>query len=594
MARAKKVELSADSLYADRDLYFRTCLKIVPKNASGLLPFNMNREQRRLADTIDRERRLGRAPKIVILKSRRVGASTLSEAEIFRECHLRPLKQGLVVAHALDSADTIFKMSRTFYENLPESLKSPTKYSTKKLIHFANNDSRMQVVVAGEARGYTAQYLHISELAFIEDAQQLMTAILMTAPDDPESLIIAESTPNGIGNYFHDLWVNAVAKKNDWVPFFSPWFADESYVMRPWFEKSDLSAHDGKLMADHNLSLEQMAWYISTRENRMNGDQDKMDQEVASDPRSCFLASGSKVFDTEGLAHYLDTAEAAGLAGELPGEAELEDNPADKRAPVIRSVRRGRWRIYRPPQRRHQYIAGVDTASGDPHGDYTPICMLNRHTLDVDAVFHGKLPPDQLAQMTAVASHWYNTARVAGEANNHGVLFFDELLRRLRYPNVYYRLVDEKSVAGKVSDKPGFWTSDSTRTPLFNLARRYVRERSGRCIDPDMMKEWSELFYDESHRVDHPKGGYMDLTSAFSMALYVHMGTFEATLAPLPLESAGKAVTMYRDNLVRASMGMKPEDIDLGQLTMDEIQRLDDTIAKRELARKRTGIGGYR
>jgi hypothetical protein len=851
VASKKRVALSIDQLYADRDLYFQSCLKIVPKNASGLVPLVMKKEQRRLAEVIDRERRNGRAPKIVILKSRRVGAcldpstrvltddlrwvplsaiepgqtilatdenipggkggsrkmrravveakqhvignvlrittdrgcilatpdhrflvyragmyrwkkaaslrpgqglrfltepwgepdsedgwfagmmdgegclrgnenrrtgtelsitqnegpvfdrvvaylnrhavhykddmreattvrkrchkavccrtdellglvgrcrptrftsqawwagielpgkrtgnrpvakiltierlpqavmidlqtstrtfiangfvshnSTFAEAELFRECHLRDHKRALVVAHELDSAQTIFDMSQLFYDELPEGIKPPTKYLTKKLINFAHNGSRMQVVVAGEARGYTAQYVHISELAFMENAEQLMTAILHTTPDDPESLVIAESTPNGIGNYFHNLWVNAVAKKNDWVPFFSPWHEDETYRMKPWFEAKDLSPHDARVMADHKLDLYQMAWYISTRENKCNGDQDKMDQENPSDATTCFLASGRKVFDGEGLQHCLDTAAAAEAAGEMPPECEIDRNPLDKKSPTIRAVRRGRWRIYREPQRRHRYVAGVDTASGDPGGDYTPIVMLNQHTLDVDAVFYGKLAPDLLAWESAYACWWYNTATVAGEANNQGVLYFDELIRRVKYPNVYYRTVDEKSVYGKVGDKPGFWTSEANRTPLFNLARRYVREAptraSGRCIDPSILKEFSELFYDDANRVDHPKGGYMDATSAISLALYVHMGSYEATLEPLSLESATKAVTIHRENLARRSMGLADKPFDIGVLTGDDIQKLDDLETRRTDSRKRSGLGGYR
>lgn len=590
----KRVNLSIEDLYQDRELYFRTCLKIVPKNAKSRIPLVLKKEQRRLAEAIDNARRNGRAPRIIVLKSRRIGASTLAEAELFRECHCRPDKRALVVAHVTDSAGAIFDMSKTFYDELPDGMKPPRKYDTKKLIHFGHNDSRMQVVVAGEARGYTAQYVHISELAFIADAEKLMTAILHTAPDDPDSLIIAESTPNGIGNYFHDLWVNAVAGKNEWVPFFSPWFEDETYIRKPWFEVADLNAHDAKLMATHHLTIEQMAWYVYTRENKCNGDQDKMDQENASDPLSCFLASGRKVFDTDGLNHYLEVGGAVALAGELPPQVEIESSKDDKHAPLIRVVKRGRYRIYRPPQKRHLYVVGADLASGDPGGDYTPLVVLNRHTLDVDAVFYSKAPPEVMASHCAVLSWWYNTAIVAGEANNHGILFFDELIRRIRYPNIHYRKVNEESVSGKVSDKPGIWTSGANREALFNLPRRYVRERAGRCVDPDLLKEWSELFYDDSDRVDHPKGGASDGTSAFAMCLYVHSGGLETTLQPLSLETQSKAVTMYRDNMVRRSMGIAEQGIDLGQLTMDEIQRIDDMAARRDKVRSRSGLGGHR
>jgi hypothetical protein len=588
----RKRNLSIGELGENRELYFETCLKIVKWRGGSPVPLVLKPEQRRLFSVIDHERRQGRAPKVIILKGRRVGMSTAVEAELFRMCHARPNRNALVVAHDSDSVETIFGMSKLFYDELPPAVKPPTRYSTKKLIDFAHNRSRMQVVAAG-GRGFTAQYLHISELAFVEDADTMMTAILQTAPEDPDSLIVAESTPNGLGNYFHNLWVNAVGKKNGWVPFFSPWFEEPSYRMNPWFDEKDLSAHDARLMQEHNLSLDQIAWYVSTRENRLNGDQDKMDQEYASDPASCFLASGRKAFD-QGLPRYLDELSTAAAAEELPPQVEIEPSQHEKRGVNIRVVKGGRWRIYRPPQLRHSYIVGADIASGDPGGDYTPLVTLNRMTLDVDAVFYARLHPDLLARMAALIGYWYNTAKIAGEANNQGILFHDELIRRIQYPHVHYRLVNEESVARKVSQKPGVWTHGENRESILGLARRYVRDHSGRCLDPDLIKEWQEAFYDDANRVDHPKGGYLDGTVALAMALYAHHGSTEGLLQPIPVELASRALAVYHENKVRASMGLPEQDIDIGQLTMDEIARMDDARLRRERSRERSGLGGYR
>jgi hypothetical protein len=113
-------------------------------------------------------------------------------------------------------------------------------------------------------------------------------------------------------------------------------------------------------------------------------------------------------------------------------------------------------------------------------------------------------------------------------------------------------------------------------------------------VDPDILKECSELFYDDANRVDHPRGGHMDGVMAWAMALYVHSGGYEATLTPLPLETQTKAVTLFRENAVRRSMGIKEQDIDIGQLTMDEIQKMDDMAQRREKVRARTGFGGQR
>jgi len=585
--------VTIEDLKRDRDLYFRLCLKVRPKSGGALVPFVMRPAQRRLADVIDAERAAGRPPRIMVLKARQQGFSTFCEAEIFRNGHLKQNRQALVAAHKADSSEYLFGMTKRFYDNLPPKLKPDQKYFTKRALHFANNNSRIQVEVAGESRGFTGQDVHVSEAAFIEDADRFFNAILQVVPDDPESLVIAESTANGVGGWFHTNWVAAKNGQNDWVPFFVPWFEDPTYVRRPWFTLEEIPDRDRHMMDMHHLSMEQIAWYLWTRANKCSGDQDKMDQEYPTNDTDCFLASGRKVFDTKGLRHYIELSEAAVRNNEIPPDCEIEPDPANKSAPRIIQVRGGRWRIYRPPQPRHRYIVGWDLSEGDAGSDPSPGVVLNQFTMAIDAIYYARTPPDLCARQAATVAWWYNNARIAGEANNHGIEFFSELVKRIGYHNLQYRRTNENSVSAKVTDKPGVWTSGENRSNLFNLVRRYVREQAGICLDPRMIREWSTLYYDEQDRVDHPEGETSDLTLAMAMALYSHAGGFEGVLEPLALDVVSRAPDLYRSMLARASMGDGTADVDLGDLTFDEIARLDELQWRREQSRKKSGLEGY-
>lgn len=594
-----RTRVTVADLARDRDLYFRLCLKIRPKKGGALIPFDMRPAQRRLAAAIDAERAAGRPPRIMILKARQQGFSTFGEAEIFRNCHLKKNRQALVAAHKAESSEYLFGMAQRFYDNLPEQLRPRRKYATKRVIHFAHNNSRMQVEVAGESRGFTGQDVHVSEAAFIENAELFFNAILQVAPDEVDSLVIAESTANGVGNWFHNNWVAAVHGANDWVPFFVPWFEEPAYSRRAWFDLNELSDRDRVMMDRYSLTLEQMAWYVWTRANKCSGDQDVMDQEYPSNDTDCFLASGRKVFDTDGLRHYIEISEAAERDGKLPVDVEIDPNPGDKHSPIVRETKGGRWRIFNPPQPRHRYIVGWDLSEGDPGSDPTPGVVLNQHTLCTDAIYYARTPPDLCARQAATVAWWYNGARIAGEANNMGIEFHAELLKRIQYPNIQWRKTNESSVSGKVTDKPGVWTSGENRDNLVNLVRRWVREKSGICLDPRMIREWSTLFYKKmpsgTDRVDHPDGEFMDLTMAFAMALYSHVGgDFQNTLEPLPLSVVQTALGSYRDTLARQSMGQSVEDVDLANLTFDEIAALDEKEMRRDTARQRNGLGGYR
>jgi hypothetical protein len=595
---AEPARVSNADLAQNRDLYFRLCLKIRPKKGGELIPFVMRPSQRRLAQVIDAERAAGRPPRIMILKARQQGFSTFGEAELFRDCHLKKNQQALVAAHKAESSEYLFGMAQRFYDNLPERIKPKRRYNTKRVIHFAHNNSRMQVEVAGESRGFTGQRVHISEAAFIENADDFFNAILQVVPDEVDSLVIAESTANGVGNWFHNNWVAAVHGQNDWVPFFVPWFEDPTYQRRAIYAVEELADKDREKMARYKLTLEQMAWYVWTRTNKCSGDQDKMDQEYPCNDADCFLASGRKVFDTEGLRHYIEASEYAGRENKIPDDCEIDFNPADKKNPIVRMVKGGRWKIYVPPIARHMYIFGWDLSEGDPGSDWSPGVALNQHTLGIDAIYYARTPPDLCARQAAAAAWWYNGGRIAAEANNHGIEFHAELIKHIQYPNIQMRRVSETSVAGRFTDKPGVWTSGENRTNLVNLVRRYVREKSGECLDPRMIREWQTLYYDKMSsgvdRVDHPDGEFMDLTMAMAMALYSHSGGFENTLEPLPLAVIQTAPGLYREILARQSMGKSSSDIDLGVMTFDEIAKLDDYATRRDQARQRNGLGGFR
>lgn len=595
----------------DRNFYFKNAIKIRPKKAAELVPFALRPAQQRLADVIDRERAAGRPPRIVILKARQLGFSTFAEMEVFRQCDLNPYQQALIAAHKAESAEYLFNMIDRAYENMPKALQRKKRYSTKRLIHFKDNDSRIEVQVAEEARGFTAQIVHLSELAFVAEADRLLTSILSGIPDTAESLLIVESTPNGIGNEFHNLWVRASSGRSDWVAVFVPWFDDPTYVRRPWFTEDELmtpTANEAMMRAqflyrEYSLSLEQVAFWLWTLNNTCNGDLDRMEQEYPSNDTDCFLASGRKVFERSGLKHYIETSGVDRIRDESPEERvarertdqrshRIEWNASDTRNPLITLDGAGPLRIYRKPQPRHRYIVSADLSAGDPGSDPSPLVVLDQHTLNLDAVWYGRKEPDQIADIAYMLGWYYNRAKVNGEANNHGILFYHRLIDELRYPNIYYREVDERSVTGRVGDKPGVWTSGGNRESLVNLVRRYVRERAGLVEDERMVREWTMLQYDDSDRVDHPENEYMDLTMAFAAALAVHAGGYESALTPLSFEDQKAVVEAAAEIRDRRSRGLPVEDIDTLGLAYEDVDRIDFAFRERADRRAKQGLGG--
>ena len=605
-----------DESIRDRDFYFLNALKIEPKEGGRIIPLDMRPAQRALMDLIDRIRAQGRAPRIVILKARRLGFSTVMCAETFRTVHLSSHKQCLMVAHKTDLTDTLFKNLHLMWEQLPKGVQPKKKYSSRRLIQLEDNDSRVAVEVAGESRGYTAQVVHISELAFIEEsvAKKLINAIMHVVPDDPDSLICIESTPNGIGNTFHDIWTQAQSGRSEWVPFFVPWFHDPTYRRTPWFSQSELDERlddAGKRAQEvqraNDLDLDQMAWWLWTLANKCLNDLDVMDQEYASDPYSCFLASGSRVFDRDGLTHYFalsgynperhETADERMAREQSDGRwHEIEEVPGDPKHPRVYPQRGGKLWVAQGPETRHKYIVGADISAGDPNSDPCPLCILDQHTLRLVAVWDGKTPPEVLARIAHRLALHYNGARIIGEANNHGILFHHVLFTELHYPNLQWRKTSESSTSGRVTDKLGFWTSGENREHLFNLVRRFVREKAGIVEYERMVLEWSELQRDDSGRVDHPDGGTSDLTLAFALCLVAHAGGFDSQLQPLEMEQrtavAAVSTAIRRARAFGHDTKALEGELDLLGMTIEDADKVTDLIEDRSRKRARLGLSG--
>jgi len=74
------------------------------------------------------------------------------------------------------------------------------------------------------------QDLHITELAFLQGAEDMMTGTLPAVPDDAP--ITIETTANGVsgaGKYFYDLWRRSVAGESGFFPLFIGWYMHDEY-----------------------------------------------------------------------------------------------------------------------------------------------------------------------------------------------------------------------------------------------------------------------------------------------------------------------------------------------------------------------------
>ena len=215
MTKMTKEELFYYKLKHDTLWYIENFLKIRNKSAQ-IIPFKLNNAQKIVMKQFKKDTEEGRPKRYIVLKARQMGLSTLFEALIFHDTSTNENKNALIIAHEESASQNLFQMSKLYYENLPDIIRPMKKYSNGKILSFENPEteegkkaenpglrSKISIATAGAGevgRSATIHSLHVSELAFFPDPKTTMLGLMQAVPDEPNTLVVLESTANGVGD----------------------------------------------------------------------------------------------------------------------------------------------------------------------------------------------------------------------------------------------------------------------------------------------------------------------------------------------------------------------------------------------------------
>jgi len=150
----------------------------------------------------------------IILKSRQLGISTLSAGYSLWMILFHADKNVLVIATGKDTAKNLVTKVRVMYDNLPSWLKTNVEETNKLSLRFANG-SQIKAIASNESAGRSEalSLLILDEAAFIEKVDEIWTAAQQTLATGGDCVVL--STPNGVGNWFHQQWVGAEDGTNE-------------------------------------------------------------------------------------------------------------------------------------------------------------------------------------------------------------------------------------------------------------------------------------------------------------------------------------------------------------------------------------------
>lgn len=490
--------------------YIESCLKIKTKSGT-VVPFRLNDAQRKLYAVAKRQQDAGKPVRLIILKARQLGFSTLTEGLIFHACATRKNTNALIVAHREDATANLFRMSKLFYDELPAPIKPMLRASNAQELVFENPSklrserearpglrSRIRCATAGGrgiGRSDTLQCVHLSEYAFWPDGADgkasTLAGILQAVPSLPGTMVVIESTANGFED-FKERWDAAVAGENDFEPVFFAWFENPDYSM-PVVPGTEWTPEERDLREAYQLTDEQLQWRRWCIANNCGGSLDMFRQEYPASPGEAFLHSGTGVFDNEQIVLRLERLP------EPAGRGEFEDGEWTE-------SETGAITLYELPEEGVPYVLGGDTA-GEGSDYFTAIVIDNVSGKIVAKLRQKYSEPEYVRQIYALG-RFYNDALAAIETNfsTYPVM----KLMEMGYPNQYSR-EREDTYTRQMKKSYGFRTDRQSRPrAIANLVEVFSAHPEW-FGDSELLNEMLTFCYNEDHRPEALAGKHDDL-----------------------------------------------------------------------------------
>lgn len=416
--------------------------------------------------------------RMVCLKARQVGLSTMSEAMITNAVMLNPNTNGLVVAHDASTAETLFSISKTFYDNLDTDIKPLRKYSTKRDFYFENPDdtgraalpglgSRLIIASANNIAagiGRTLRAVHLSEAARYPHPEAIIDGIFPALAKKPGTICIFESTAQYSGKWFRDVCERAKRRDGDFRFIFVPWYLQPDYAI-PLLrgEKLQYSLEEKQFIREYGLTPEQIKFF---RQERLNTGNDAIfSQNYPFTEEQAWITPGDQVFPSSALDRQIEfnVRPPLRVAEIYPG-------------PVIQDSYNGRLQIWKEPEKGRQYDVGVDVAGGveasdqeDSDRDWSVMQVVERGSLEQVAEWRSRsVDAVELADYIYALGTYYNRAQVAVEVNGIGLATSVQLSKK-GYSNLWrWRFRDE--AVDRITKKVGWETTRRTKKWLISFA----------------------------------------------------------------------------------------------------------------------------
>jgi len=492
----------------DFEYWAAKCCRIKDKNSRRIIPFILNRPQRRVVKLLEADRRAGRPMRMIILKARQWGGSTVVEmymawiqTVLATECH------AIVCGAEKTGTQVVLNLYADMLTHYPEELwegeTMPRLKTSRGILQLEGRDNRVYLAAStnpNAVRGVDAALVHLTEAAYWKstkgkDPWDAVRAIYCSVAMAPMTMIVMESTADGVGSFFHEEWLRAESGESGKRAVFVAWHEIKAYSLgfptigeaRELWERMD--PYERNLWEEEGLTLEQIHWY--NRRRREMKDHAKMKSEFPSNPLEAFTSTSSNVFNPEKTELLRRGCAEPCLIGEVNSTGGRISGPGCLRGVRFEADPMGSLHVWRLPEEGSSYVVAVDVGGLSDKADWSVIAVLRKGNIpEVVAQWRGHIDHDLLAWKGAMIATLYNNARLVFESNtlesrdnadgeapySQGATILHELYRH--YRNLYRR----RAPGGSRRDRiPGFHTNRQTKQMIITGLVAAVRD--GRYIE---------------------------------------------------------------------------------------------------------------
>ena len=471
--------------------------KVINKKGQ-IVTFKFNAEQESLFSRYEkRKKRDEYGLRENILKDRQIGITTFHCIYNLDEVVWNKGRTAVIIAHEREALEKIFRKVRFAWESMPEPFRPVAEMDNKRELSF--NEIGSNIYIALKVRSGTVHHLHVSEIAYIPEQDELKAGSFQSVPKTGD--ITCETTGNGYNKFYAD-WVRG-KDSNLWNNHFFSWTQHEDYVSNI---KKTSNKYDEYLK---NCTEEQRNWWYITLDG-LNGDFDLMKQEYPITEDDAWRSTGAGI--------YHDIID-------IPGTLNPIVDIDRSKFPTLTDEDFRGMSIYEYPQkesedvtvRRGAYVLGADTSGGYSDSDYSSFFIIETRSRKIVAKFKEKIVPDLFAHRIMRWGSEYNNAYCGVEANNHGLTVLTEM-RDAGYSDLYQRERRDK-VTNDLTMEMGWLTTAKSKEALVDEIRKAIRDRDVEDLPESLLTELKTFVQHKNGSLGADSGCNDDEVMAFGITL---------------------------------------------------------------------------